>query len=57
VNNEGAGTSRAEQNSNSPNKLLEQSNEIPLDTGAPGTAVGSDSSMATVDEIDRSKNN
>jgi hypothetical protein len=34
--NNGTGPSRAEQNSNSPNKLLEQSNEIPLDTRAPG---------------------
>jgi hypothetical protein len=52
VNNEGAGTSRAEQSSNSPNKLLEQSNEIPMDTGAPGATGGSNSAMATWDEID-----
>ncbi len=39
--NNGAGPSRAEKNSNSPNKLLEQTNEIPMDTGAPETAGGS----------------
>jgi hypothetical protein len=50
--NNGVVPSRAEENRNAPNKLLEQSNEIPMDTGAPGATVGSDSSMATVDEID-----
>jgi hypothetical protein len=30
------GPARTEENQNGPNKLLEQSNEIPLDTRAPG---------------------
>jgi hypothetical protein len=55
VNNEGVRTSRAEQNSNSPNKLLEQSNE--MDARTPGNSVGSDPPLATVAKIDRSKNN
>jgi hypothetical protein len=49
VNNGTASPSRAEENQSEPNKLLEQSNEIPMDAGAPSAAVGGDSSMATVD--------
>jgi hypothetical protein len=55
VNND-ARPSRAQENQNEPNKLLEQSNEIPMDTGTPDTAGGSDSTMETVAELDRPAN-
>jgi hypothetical protein len=46
--NNGTVPSRAEEKINSPNKLLEPSNEIPMDTGAPGTAGGSNSQVEAV---------
>ena len=54
--NNGIGPSRTEENQNSPNKLLEQSNEISMDAGAPGTTGGSNSPMEAVGEIDRAAN-
>ncbi len=57
VNNEAAGRSRAEKKSNSPNKLLEQSNEILMDAGAPGATGDSNSQMEALGEIDRPSDN
>jgi hypothetical protein len=56
VNNEGAGTSRAEQNSNSPNKLLEQSNETPMDGGPSQTTGDGDSRLEALEKINRPSN-
>ena len=54
--NNGTGPSRTEENRNSPSKLLEQSNEIPVDTGTPGAAGGSNSQMEAMGEIERATN-
>lgn len=54
--NNGPGPTRTGQNSNSPSKLLEQSNEIPMDTETSGSAGGSNSEMEAVGEIDRPAN-
>jgi hypothetical protein len=54
--NNGTGPTRTGQNSDSPSKLLEQSNENPMDTGAPGAAGKSNSPMEAVGEIDRPAN-
>ena len=55
VNNSGGAVSRARETENPPSKLLEHPHELPLDTGTPGTAGGSDKTMATLGEVDRTK--
>lgn len=54
--NNGTGPARTEENRNSPSKLLEQSNENPMDSRAPGATGGSNSQMEAVGEIDRAAN-
>ncbi len=54
--NNGTTPSRAEENRNSPSKLLEQSNEIPMDAGTSGATGGSNSQMEAMGEIDRATN-
>jgi hypothetical protein len=54
--NNGTGPPRTEENQNPPNKLLEQSNEVPMATGAPSATGGSNSQMEAVGEIDRASN-
>jgi hypothetical protein len=54
--NNGTAPARAEENSDRPNKLLEQSNEISMDAGTPGATGSSNSAMEAVGEIDRAAN-
>jgi hypothetical protein len=56
VNNGTTAPSRANENQNPPNKLLEAAHEQPLDPTAPRTASGGDKAMATVEEIDGTTN-
>jgi hypothetical protein len=48
--------SRARGSENQPNKLLEQQHGERLDGGATPSAIGTDSAMATVEEVHRTKN-
>lgn len=60
VNNTPSSTteaSRARENSNLQNKLLEEKNGERLDTRAAGAAGRADPAMATVGKVDRTKNN
>jgi hypothetical protein len=54
--NNGTGPSRTEENQNAPNKLLERSNDTPMDTRAPSATGGSNSAMEAVGKIDRPSN-
>ena len=54
--NNGTPPTRTEENINGPNKLLEQSNEIPMDTGTQGATGGSNSTLEAVGGIDRAPN-
>jgi hypothetical protein len=56
VNNGSMPPPRAEENQIEPNKLLEQSNEIPMDSRTPETASNSNPRMEAVGEIDRPAN-
>lgn len=56
VNNGGVPSTRTNEIESSPSKLLESSNEQPLDTGAAGKAVRRDSALATVGGVDGTKN-
>jgi hypothetical protein len=49
VNNGSAHPPRADENTTSPNKLLEQSDEQRLDPGTPPTAVRSDPALVAVE--------
>ena len=56
VNNGAATPPRAEKTESAPNKLLEASDEKPMDTGAKGASGGSDMALAAVGEVDRAEN-
>jgi hypothetical protein len=55
VNNDTSAT-RGSKNPNSPNKLLEQSNEIPMDAAAPDAAGDCNSPMEAAGALDRPAN-
>ena len=53
--NNGAPGPRAGENENMPNKLLERTDEQPLDAGTPGSASAGHSSLETVAACDRAE--
>ena len=55
VNNGPATDSHTAKSGNQPNKLLDSSNNKPLDPGTPETAGNDDKAMATLAQIDRAK--
>ena len=55
VNNGTGPVTHARETEKSPTKLLEQTNEIRMDTGAPRETCGGHSSMATVDAVNGAK--
>jgi hypothetical protein len=56
VNNGTATATHAGENANRPNKLLEQGNERPLDTGTPGNTSDSHQALETVGGGNRTEN-
>lgn len=55
VNNGQGPVTRTGEKGSAPNKLLETSNEHPLDTGTPSEASGGDTALEAVGEVKRTK--